>query len=350
MLCRFGYLLVRRVLDVFSGCFRSRLAKEVEIAVLRHQIEVLRRQVIRLDPEPADRAVLGLLSRVLPRARWSAFVVTPATILRWHRELVRRRWTYPRLGRPPIDDEIRDLILRLARENPRWGYPRIVGELRHLGIRVSASTVQRVLRRAGLGPAPRRSGPNWSTFLRAQAHGVLACDFFTVETMWLRRLYVLFFIELGSRRVHLAGITTRPNGAWVTQQARNLTMSTDVAAARFLIRDRDTKFTRAFDDVFGSEGIRVIRTPVRAPRANAFAERFVRTVRQECLDWILIHGHRHLRAVLDEYVEHYNRHRPHRGLDLYPPEPTSRDPSNTGAVTRQPLLCGLVNEYQRRAA
>jgi putative transposase len=350
MLCRFAYLLVCRCLDVVSGCFRSRLAKEVEIAVLRHQVEVLRRQVSRLDLEPADRAVLALLSRLLPRTRWSAFMVTPATILRWHRELVRRRWTYPKLGRPPLDDEIRTVILGLATENPRWGYLRIVGELRHLGIRVSASTVQRVLRRADLDPAPRRNSPNWSTFLRSQAHGVLACDFFTVETLWLRRLYVFFFIELGSRRVHLAGITTSPNGAWVTQQARNLTMTTDVAATRFLIRDRDTKFTRAFDDVFCSEGIRVIRTPVRAPRANAFAERFVRTVRHECLDWTLIHGHRHLRTVLDEFVEHYNRHRPHRGLDLSAPEPDSRVPSTTGTVIRRPLLGGLVNEYERRAA
>jgi transposase InsO family protein len=350
MLCRFGYLLVRRLLDVLSGRFRSRLAKEAEIAVLRHQIEVLRRQVSRPDLEPADRAVLALLSRLVPRARWSAFVVTPATILRWHRDLVCRRWTYPKLGRPSIDDAIRDLILRLARENPRWGYPRIVGELRHLGVRVSASTVQRVLRQAGLGPAPRRGGPDWSTFLRDQAHGVLACDFFTVETLWLRRLYVLFFIELGSRRVHLAGITAHPNGVWVTQQARNLTMSSGVSAARFVIRDRDTKFTRAFDDVFRAEGIQVIRTPVRAPRANAFAERFVRTVRQECLDWTLIHGHRHLQAVLEEYVAHYNRHRPHRGLGLAPPTPTSRAPSTTGPVIRQPLLGGLVNEYQRHAA
>ena len=171
-----------------------------------------------------------------------------------------------------------------------------------------------------------------------------------VETLWLRRLYVLFFIELSSRRVHLAGITTSPNGTWVTQQARSLTMTTDVTAARFLIRDRDTKFTHAFDDVFRAEGIRVIRTPVRAPRANAFAERFVRTVRQECLDWTLIRGRRHLRSVLEDYVEHYNRHRPHRGLDLCPPEPTTRAPSTTGAVIRQPLLGGLVNEYQRRAA
>jgi transposase InsO family protein len=327
MLCRLAYLLVRRFLDVLTGRCRSRLAKEAEIAVLRHQIEVLRRQVTRLDLEPADRAVLALLSRLLPRARWSAFVVKPATIPRWHRELVRRRLSYPKLGRPPIDNDIRDLIARLARENPRWGYQRIVGELRHLGVRVSASTVQRVLRRAGLGPAPRRTGPNWSTFLRAQAHGVSACDFFAVETARLRRLYVLFFIELGSRRVHLAGITTSPNGSLVTQQARNLTTTAEVGAPRFLIRDRDTKFTRPFDDVFGSEGIRVIRTPVRAPRANAFAERFVRTVRHECLDWTLIHGQRHLRAVLDEYLEHYNRHRPHRGLDcLHPNQPIEPRP------------------------
>jgi putative transposase len=350
MLCRFVYLLVRRSLDVLSGRFRSRVAKDVEIAVLGHQLEVLRRQVRRVDLGPADRVVLALLSRLLPRARWSAFVVTPATILGWHRDLVRCRWTSPKLGRPPIADQARELVLRLAAENPRWGYLRIVGELRHLGIRVSAATVQRVLRQAGLGPAPRRGGPNWSTFLRTQAHGVLACDFFTVETLWLRRLYVLFFIELGSRRVHLAGITPAPNGAWVTQQARNLTMTTDLAPARLLIRDRDTKFTRAFDDVFGSEGIQVIRTPVRAPKANAYAERFVRTVRQECLDWTLTRGRRHLQTVLDDYVGHYNPHRPHRSLDLAPPEPVPRAAPKQGPVIRQPLLGGLINEYDRRAA
>jgi len=187
-------------------------------------------------------------------------------------------------------------------------------------------------------------------FLQAQAHEVLACDFFTVETIWLRRLYVLFFIELASRRVHLAGITTRPNGSWVTQQARNLTLNQNLTKMRLLIRDRDTKFTRPFDGVFGAEGIRVIRTPVRAPKANAFAERFVRTVRHECLDWILIQGRRHLTAVLMEYVEHYNRHRPHRGLDLCPPEPPTRGQPTTGAVIRQPLLGGLINEYTRHAA
>jgi transposase InsO family protein len=347
---RLLYLLVRRLVDVLSGRFRSRLAKDVEIAVLRHQVDVLRRQVSRVDLKPADRAVLALLARVLPRARWSAFVVTPATILRWHRELVRLRWTYPRLGRPPIDDEVRELVVRLARENPRWGYLRVVGELRRLGIPVCASTVQRVLRRTGLGPAPRRGGPTWSTFLRTQAHSVLACDFFTVETVWLRRLYVLFFIELGSRRVHLAGITAHPNGAWVAQQARNLTMTRDITAARLLIRDRDTKFTRAFDAIFGAEGIRVIQTPPRAPKANAFAERFVRTIRHECLDWTIIRGRGHLKAVLDEYVEHYNTHRPHRSLELASPEPDTRDQLSAGAVIRLPILGGLINEYTRRAA
>jgi transposase len=350
MLCWFVYLLVRRFVDVLGWRFRSRLAKDVEIAVLRHQIEVLRRQVSRPELAPADRAVLALLARLLPRARWSAFVVTPSTLLRWHRELVRRRWTSPKLGRPPIGEEVSDVVVRVARENPRWGYLRIVGELRHLGIRISPSTVQRILRRAGLGPAPRRSGPTWSTFLRAQAHEVLACDFFSVEAVWLRRIYVLFFIELGSRRVHVAGITTHPNGAWVTQQARNLTMSHDLTSMRLLIRDRDAKFTRSFDDVFRAENMRVIRTPPRAPRANAFAERFVRTVRHDCLDWTLIQGRRHLERVLDTYVEHYNTHRPHRGLQLSPPTPTTRAPSPTGIVIRRPLLGGVVNEYTRRAA
>jgi transposase InsO family protein len=349
MLVRLVYLLVRRVVDVLGRRLCSRLDNEVEIAVLRHELGVLRRQVSRPELAAADRAVLVLLSRVLPRARWSAFMVTPATLLRWHRGLVRRHWTYSKLGRPPLAEETRGLVLRLARENPRWGYVRIVGELRHLGVRISASTVQRLLRQAGLGPAPRRDGPNWSTFLRGQAHGVLACDFFSVETIWLRRLYVLFFLELGSRRVHLAGISARPNGAWVTQQARNFTMRQDLTPIALLIRDRDAKFTASFDEVFGAEGVRVIRTPVRAPKANAFAERFVRTVRHECLDWTLLHGRRHLREVLDEYFEHYNRHRPHRGLNLACPEPHSRPKPTTGALTRRQRLGGLINEYTRAA-
>ena len=190
--------------------------------VLRHQLQVLRRQIGRPRFRPVDRTVLAALSRALPRERWSAFLVTPQTLLRWHRELVRRKWTYPgrRPGRPKIDPEVRALIVRLGRENPRWGYPRIKGELRKLGVRVGATTIRRILKAAGLGPAPRRTGPTWSQFLRAQAGGVLATDFFTVETIRLKTLSVLFFIELATRRVHIAGVTEHPDSAWVTQQAR----------------------------------------------------------------------------------------------------------------------------------
>ncbi len=193
---------------------------------------------------------------------------------------------------------MRELVLRFACENPHWGYPRIAGELLKLGLRVSPSTVRRILLAGGLGPAPRRSGPSWAQFLRQQAASMLACDFFTVETISLRRFYVLFFIELDSRRVHLAGCTTNPTGGWVAQQARNLSFTGLLDRMRFLIHDRDSKFTAAFDEVFRSEGTQVIHTPIRAPQANAYAERFVRTIRAECLDWLLIVGRRHLEQVL----------------------------------------------------
>ena len=272
--------------------------------------------------DETDRVFLAAASRLLPRSRWQSFLVTPTTLLRWHRRLVARRWTYAgRSGRPPIGDEIRELVLRLARENPRWGYQRIVGELNGLGLTVSATTVKKILRQAGLGPAGSRSGLSWRAFLRAQAKSMLAVDFFTVETISLQRLYVLFFIELGSRRVHLAGCTANPTGAWVTQQARQFawTLQERPSSFRFLIRDRDSKFTRDFDAIFASEGIEIIKTPVRAPKANAIAERFVRTARAECLDWLLIINRRHLERVLRVFVDHYNTHRPHRSLNLNRP-------------------------------
>jgi transposase len=199
-------------------------AKDLEILVLRHQLTVLRRQTARPRLEPADRALLAAISRVLPRSRWSWFFVRPETLLRWHRRLVAGVWTYPdyQTGRPALDEDVRQLIIRLARENPRWGYQRIKGELQHLGVSVSATTIRTMLRRHGLGPAPRRTTTTWRAFLRQQAAGIVACEFFTVDTVWLRRLYVLFFIELGTRRVHLAGVTAHPDGAWVAQQARNL--------------------------------------------------------------------------------------------------------------------------------
>jgi transposase InsO family protein len=239
---------------------------------------------------------------------------------------------------------------RLARENPAWGYQRIAGELLKLGFHISPSTVRRLLASAGLEPAPRRQAISWPTFLRRQAASLLACDFFTIETVTLRRVYVLFFIELGSRRVHLAGCTSNPSGAWVVQQARNLSFTNVLERMRFLIHDRDSKFTAAFDEVFRSEGIEVIHTPVQAPRANAYAERFVRTVRNECLDWLLILGRRHLEHVLRTYVQHYNRERPHRGLALTPPEPAEIKPSPGGDVQRRDRLGGLIHEYYRTAA
>jgi transposase InsO family protein len=261
-------------------------------------------------------ALRKLIELALLRARSQRFKELEIVVLRWHRRLVARRWTYPRArpGRPAVGADTRELVLRLARENPRWGYRRIAGELAGLGIRVSATSVRKLLREAGLGPAGHRGGLSWREFIRRQAQTMIACDFFTVETVTLRRIYVLFFIELQSRRVRLAGLTYNPDGRWVAQQARNLVWSLEERKlpVRFLIHDRDRKFTAAFDEVFRSEGVDIVHTPIQAPKANAIAERFVGTVRRECLDWLLVVGHRHLERVLGVFVDHYNGHRPHR--------------------------------------
>jgi putative transposase len=353
----FSYLLCRWLVQLVLLRRRSEAFKELEIVVLRHELSVLRRQARRPQLTMADRVLLAAASRLLPRPSWRSFMVTPATLLRWHRRLVARRWTYGgRCGRPPVGEEIRELVLRLARENPRWGYQRITGELNGLGIAVSATTVAKILRQAGLGPAGERSGLSWRAFLRAQAASMLAVDFFTVETISLQRLYVLFFIELGSRRVHLAGCTANPTGAWVTQQARQIAWALHErpGSFRFLISDRDSKFTRDFDAVFASEGIEIIKTPVRAPKANAFAERFVRTARAECLDWLLIINRRHLERVLRVFAQHYNTHRPHRSLNLVPPELSEQKahavrPSPTATIERRDRLGGLIHEYNLAA-
>jgi transposase InsO family protein len=351
------FVIVRRVLGLV-GLGPTPDAKDVEIAVLRHQLLVLRGQVARPRYAPQDRLVLAVLARLLPRERWPAFMVTPATLLRWHRELVARRWTYPPIGcaRRGHADEVVDLVVHMATENPRWGYLRLVGECRKLGIRVSATSVRRILRRHRLGPSPRRGGPSWTAFLRAQASGVLACDFLTVETVGLTRLYVLFVIELDRRRVHLAGITAHPTGEWVAQAARNLLMDLDdhVDRFRFLIRDRDAKLTAAFDAVFAAAGMQTIRIPPRAPRANAYAERWVRTVRAECLDWTLIWNRPHLQRVLTRYVGHNNTGRPHRGIDLEIPVPAPLATVTTllpaaARVERVDVLGGLIHEYRRAA-
>jgi putative transposase len=357
MLSKLAYLTLRRSIQLLVLLACSEAAKDLEIFVLRHQLAVLRRQVPRPKLEFADRALLTAVSRVLPRARWSCFFVKPETLLRWHRRLVADAWTYSRrrTGRPPLDQETQELIVRLARENPTWGYQRIKGELLRLGMRVSATAIRTTLRRHRLDPAPRRTTTTWRAFLRQQAAGIVACDFFTVETVSLRRLYVRFFIELETRRVHLAGVTAHPNGRWVTQQARNLLLVLGERGrqVRFVLRDHDAKFCRSFDDVFGSEGGEVLVTPVRAPKANAHAERWVRTVRAECLDWLLIVGRGHLEQVLRIYVQHYNAHRSHRALGLQPPEPPARltmvGEDQQGRVHRHDLLGGLLHEYRRAA-
>ena len=251
-----------------------------------------------------------------------------------------------------------ELVVRLARENPSWGYRRIQGELVGLGVKLAASTVWMILKEAGIEPAPRRLELSWSKFLRAQAASILECDFLTVDTLFLKRFYVLFFIELAPRRVRLAGITANPDGRWVAQQARNLLMQLydENARPRFLIRDRDSKFTREFDEVFRSEGIRVIKAPVRAPKARAHAERWVESIRRECLDRLLILGRRHLHHVLATYVAHYNEHRPHRALGQRPPlaapmmtDGRPFDVIELDRIRRRDLLGGLVHEYDLAA-
>ena len=356
MALSFLYLAFVRVLQLFRLCRMDRQELAIEVVMLRHEVSVLRRKVARPALRAADRALLAGLSRFLRRERRGRLFVRPETFLRWHRDLVRRRWTYPRRrsGRPAVPAGTVELVIRLAKENPNWGYRRIHGELATMGVRLAPSSVWAILRRHGIEPTHRRLGPTWAGFIRAQAKTMLACDFFTVDTVLLRRFYVLFFIEIDSRRVHLSGITATPVGAWVVQQARNLgsILAGRSPPAKFLIRDRDTKFTASFDEVFRSEGMRIVRTPVQSPRANTFAERFVGTVRRECLDRLLIFDRRQLETVLGEFVGHYNGHRPHRALDQQAPLESRRTPPQTiehPELTRQrrtDLLGGLIHEYR----
>ena len=263
------------------------------------------------------------------------------------------KWFYPNTtGRPPVPEEIRELVRRLARQNPRWGHRRIQGELLGLGYRIGAGTIRRILAAAGLTPAPRRASPTWQQFLASQAAGILACDFLHADTVLLKRLYVFFVMEIQSRRVHIPGVTAHPTGAWTAQQARNLLMDLGERAGqfRFLIRDRDSKFAAMFDDVFVGNNVRIVKTPVRSPRADSFAERFVGTLRRECLDHLLIYGERHLRRILAEYARHYNEHRPHQAREQRPP---LHEPGHVVDVTTRirhtRVVHGLISEYRKAA-
>ncbi|SEH02372.1 Integrase core domain-containing protein [Nonomuraea solani] len=356
------YRLIRGLFGLLTVLVRSDLSKDVELLVLRQENQVLRRQ---LGGQPrwdhADRLWLAALSRLICRRRWAeVFPVTPATILRWHRTLVARTWTFTdrrRPGRPCTRRPVKALIVRMARENPTWGHRRIQGELARLGYPIAASTVWEILHTAGIDPAPRRAGPTWRQFLAAQAHAIIACDFLVVETVLLKRLCVLVFIEHGTRKLHLAGVTAHPTGAWTAQQARNLVMdlSDRIAGLRFVIHDRDPLFTSAFREVFEAEGLRLVTTLPRTPRMNAICERVIGTLRRELLDRILILDERHLALVLREYLIHYNGRRPHQSRQQRPPDIATQpahdatDLNDLRSIHRKPVVTGTINEYHHAA-
>ena len=349
LLARFVRLVAARVvLLVVSGDRR-----DAEILALRHQVLVLQRQIKRTRFNNTDRAVLSVLAQSLGRVRLGRvlLIVKPATVLGWHRRLVSRHWTHrtPTSGRPSTRAEIRRLVLRFGVENPNWGYRHIHGELHRLGHRVATSTVWNILNRAGRNPTPDRTGPTWSQFIASQTKGIVATDFFCVDTVTLQRLYVLFFIEIDTRRVHLAGITTNPTGAWTTQAARNFLMDY-TRSVRFVIHDGAGQYSPAFDEVFRAVGADPITTPPRAPKANSFAERWVRSVRHELLDRTLVWNQRQLRRLLGDYVAHYNEHRPHRSLDQDPPgRSTVVDIDADHRIMRRSVCDGLINEYRPAA-
>ena len=348
----------------------SRLAeddKDLEIMLLRQQLRIVERKQPRGPSIPRWQKVpLAALAMCLkgksPNAHQkltdSIILFKPETVLGWHRALVRRKWTFKQhrrtAGRPQTEPDIEALVVQMARDKSRWGYDRIAGELQKLGITLDPTTVKNILERQGILPAPQRGKSNWRTFLNHYKQQMLACDFLTVETLGLRTVYILFFIELGTRRVHFAGCTAHPNQAWVTQQARQLTWTLqdrfpEEQPMTFLIHDRDTKFTRSFDRIFLSEGIDIVLTPYRAPKANAVAERWIRSLREECLDHLLIVNERHLHRVVSEYVKFYNEARPHQGLEQQTPIPDGRR-GRDGCIHRREVLGGLLNDYHRQVA
>lgn len=357
MINSLAYLLCRVLLGVLIGGSRHRSCSDLQIVVLRHQLKVFKRQ----NPKPKitgfDRALLAAAARRLTKPSRSILIVTPRTLQRWHQKLVAYKWARysrraRRRGRPPLSPEMQELILRLAKENERWGYRRVHGEPSKLGVTVSATAVRILLRRRGFGPASTDAMSSWARFLSTQAKTILACDFFTVETLFLKRIYVLFFIEVASRRVYYAGCTAKPDGGWVTQQARNLFMSEKPLELKFLIHDRDSKCCGPFDEIFLSEGYEIVKTPYRSPQANAFAERWVKSVRSECLDHLFVLSRRHLEHLVQTYVEHYNSHRPHWSLENRSPNGIEPEVASVTdlVVARRDRLGGLIHEYYSEAA
>ena len=349
-MCR---ILYRFLASLARLAVRSGRSKDLEIIVLRHQLTVLHRRNDRPALADEDRALLGAVAAALPQRQRAGWLVTPETLLRWHRRRIARHWTQPRQapGRPCTSVELRRLIIDMATNNPTWGYRRITGELAGLGHRVGASTVWRILKHHCLDPAPQRTSVTWTQFLRSQA--AVACDFATVDTALLRRYYLLFFIDITTREVLYGGITANPTGAWTTQAARNLfaRYPNRLTHTRALVRDRASQFTGDFDEIFRSEGLKILRTPVRVPVANAFAERWVGTLRRELLDRTIIWNQRHLQRLVIDYIDHYNTHRPHRSLDQRPPvaTDTADQPDRHLQVVRTARCGGLINEYRSAA-
>jgi hypothetical protein len=356
VIVRLLYQSLVQLLSWLALLARSSASKDAEILLLRHEVAVLRRATPRPRLEWPDRAVLAALARLVPKVLRLHRIVTPETLLRWHRRLIAAKWRQPRPpGRPPIPEDVVRLVVRVAGENSTWGVVRIQGELRRLGHQIAASTLRRILRAHRIQP-PTQRGDSWRRFLRAQAEGLLAVDFFHVDTVTLKRLYAAFVIEHRSRQVHLLGVTAHPTGAWVSQLARNLAAGLQEARHRFthLIRDRDDRFTAIFDAVFASIGVETVLTAPQAPRMNGIAERWIASVRRECTDRILITGERHLHHVLEAYVEHYNTGRSHQGDGIGLRAPTDDRnvipfPAATDRIQRRKRLGGLLNEYHAAA-
>ena len=355
MTIRLITLSLRQVLRLVLLACQSSRSKDLELLVLRQELVVLRRQVPHPKTRQEERLVLTILQRLRPARERLSNLFTPDTLRRWHRELVKAKWRFPHrvVSRPRISLETQVLVWRMARENDSWGYKRIRGELQKIGIEISTTSIRRILT---VQPRPGPHRETWRQFMRTQASSIIACDLFTVESIRLKTLHVLFFIDLHTRRVLIGGVADGPaNLAWCTQIARNLSEAREDRSEpiRFLVHDRDKRFGATFDEIFKAEGVEIIRTPWRAPKANAYAERWIRTTRAECLDRVMVLGARHLERLLSTYVKHYNEERPHRGLGLRPPGASSSLRvlgSEPNEIKRRDLLGGLIHEYYRKAA